>query len=55
MYESKRDKQVFYVIPVESILCKLPVVPISDTGAIPFAMRQNARDFVGAAFDTKEG
>ena len=55
MYERKRDKQVFYVIPVESILAKLPVVPIGDTGTIPFAMRQNARDFVDAAFDTKEG
>ncbi len=55
MYERKRDKQVFYVIPVESILGKLPVVPIGDTGTIPFAMRQNARDFFHAAFDTKEG
>ncbi len=42
MYERKRDKQVFYVISVESILGKLPVVPIGDTGTIPFAMRQNA-------------
>jgi hypothetical protein len=55
VYERKRDKQVFYVIPVESILGKLPVVPIGDTGTIPFAMRQNATDFVHAAFDTKEG
>ena len=55
MYERKRDKQVFYVFPVESILGKLPVVPIGDTGTIPFAMRQNAMDFVEAAFDTNEG
>ena len=34
---------------------KLPVVPIGDTGTIPFAMRQNARDCVDAAFDTSEG
>ena len=34
---------------------KLPVVPFGDTGTIPFAMRQNARDFVDAAFDTSEG
>ncbi len=46
---------MFYVIHVESILGKLPVVPIGDTGTIPFAMRQNERDFVDAAFDTKEG
>ena len=39
---------------MESILGKLPVVPIGDTGTIPFAMRQNARDFVDAAFDTSE-
>ena len=37
------------------IFGKLPVVPIGDTGTIPFAMRQNARDFVDAAFDTSEG
>ena len=55
VYERKRDKQVFYVLPVEFIMGKLPVVPIGDTGTIPFAMRQNARDFVEAAFDTKEG
>ncbi len=52
MCEHKRDKQVFYVIPVESILSKLPVFPIGDTGTVPFAMRQNARDFVDMAFDT---
>jgi hypothetical protein len=51
----KRDKQVFYILPVESILGELPVVPIGDTGTIPFAIRQNARDFVDATFDTKEG
>ncbi len=56
MYERKRDnKQVFYVIPVESILGKLLVVPVGDTGTIPLVMRQNERDFVDAAFDTKEG
>ncbi len=35
VYERKQDK-VFYVIPVESILGMLPVVPIGDTGTIPF-------------------
>ncbi len=47
--------QVVYVLPVETILGKLPVVPIGDKGTIPFAMRQNARDFVDMAFDTKQG
>ncbi len=31
------------------------MVPIGDTGTIPFAMRKDARDFVDVAFDTKEG
>ena len=55
MYERKQDSQVFYVLPVESILGKLPVVPIGDTGTIPYSMRQHAADFVDAAFDTREG
>ena len=55
MYESKKDKQVFYVLPVENILGKLPVVPVGDTGTIPYSIRQHAEDFVDAAFDTKEG
>ncbi len=55
MYERKQDKQAFYVLPVEYILGKLPVVPIRDTGTIPHSMRQHAEDFVGAAFDTREG
>ncbi len=54
IYERKRDSQVFYVFPVESVLGKLPVIPIGETGTIPFAMRQNARDYVDAAFDTSE-
>jgi hypothetical protein len=40
VYERKRDKQVFYVIPVDSILGKLPVVLIGYTGTIPFAMQK---------------
>jgi hypothetical protein len=55
IYERKRDSQVYFVLPVESILGKLPVVPIGDTATIPFAMRKNARDIVDAAFDTSEG
>jgi hypothetical protein len=55
VYERKKDSQVFFVLPVESILGKLPVVPVGDTGTIPYSMRQHAADFVSAAFDTKEG
>ena len=45
------------MLPVESILGKLPVVPVGDTGTgtISYCMRQHAGDFVGAAFDTREG
>ena len=43
------DREVLYVIPVESILGKLPVVPVGDTGTIPHTMRaERARDLVGA-------
>jgi hypothetical protein len=43
------------VLPVKSVLGKLPVVPVSDTGTIPYCMRQHAEDFVGAEFGTREG
>ena len=55
VYERKQDSQVFYVLLLEYILGKLPVVPGGDTGTIPYSMRQHAADFVGAAFDTREG
>ena len=55
VYERRPDTQVFYVLPVESILRKLPVVPVGETGTIPYCIRQHAEDFVGAAFDTREG
>jgi hypothetical protein len=55
VYERRPGNQVFYVLLVESILGKLPVVPVGDTGTIPYSMRQHAEDFVGAAFDTREG
>ena len=55
VYERRADNQVFYVLPVESILGKLPVVPVGEAGTIPYCMRQHAEDFVGAAFDTREG
>ena len=55
VYERLPDNQVFYVLLVELILKKLPVIPVGDTGTIPYCMRQHAEDFVGAAFDTREG
>jgi hypothetical protein len=32
LYELDYKKPVLYVIPIESILGKLPVVPVGDTG-----------------------
>ena len=55
VYERLPVNQVFHELPVESILGKLPVVLVGETGAIPYCMRQHAEDFVGAAFDTREG
>ena len=52
------DREVLYVIPVESILGKLPVVPVGDTGTIPHTMRgggERARDLVGARCDREMG
>ena len=41
IYERRREinHQVLYVVPIESILGRLPVVPIGDTGTIPHASR----------------
>ena len=47
--EARRNDYIF------SVLAKLPVVPIGDTGTIPLAMRRHAEDFVGKAFDTRKG
>ncbi len=46
---------LYRCIGFQMILGKLPVVPVGDTGTIPYSMRQHAADFVGAAFDTREG
>lgn len=55
MYERQVGHEVFYVLPISSLLGKLPVVPVGDTGTIPFSMRRSAEDFVKAAFDSAEG
>ena len=39
-------------IPIESILGKLPVVPVGDTGTIPHRLRNR---FAGAPGDRREG
>ncbi len=54
-YKRRPDNQVFYVLSGESILGKLPVVPVGETGTVTYCIRQHAEDFVRAAFDTREG
>jgi len=49
------NKQVLYVLPITSILGKLPVVPVGDTGTIPHSMRGESADFDGASCDSKQG
>jgi hypothetical protein len=48
VYERREQAQVVYVIPVYSILGRLPLVPVGATGTIPFAMRRESADFPGA-------
>jgi hypothetical protein len=44
--------RILYVIPIQSILGKLPVVPVGDTGTIPFRLRNT---FSGAPVDRRQG
>ncbi len=52
VYELDYKKPILYVVPIESILGKLPVVPVGDTGTIPHRMR-NA--LPGAPGDSRPG
>ena len=49
--------EILYVIPVKSILDKLPVVLVGDTGTITYTMRgvERAGDLVGAWCDIEMG
>jgi hypothetical protein len=42
VYELDYQKPILYVIPVHSILGKLPVVPVSCTGTIPHSRQTNS-------------
>ena len=42
VYELDHKKPILYVIPVESILGKLPVVPVGDTATIPHRLRNHS-------------
>ncbi len=39
VHELDYKKHILYVVAVQSILGKLPVVPVGDTGTIPHRMR----------------
>ncbi len=52
VYELDYTKPILYVIPIQSILGKLPVVPVGDTGAIPYHLRNT---FPGASGDRQLG
>ncbi len=52
VYELDYKKLILYVIPIDSILGKLPVVPVGDTGTIPHRLRNH---FEGAPGDRREG
>ncbi len=52
VYELYYKKPILYVIPIQNILGKLPVVPVGDTGTIPHSMR-NA--FSNAPGDRRPG
>ena len=55
LYERKQNQQVLYVIPISSILGKLPLIPVGDTGTIPFSMRDELHEVDEASCDTKPG
>ena len=52
VYELDYKKPILYVVPIQNILGKLPLVPVGDTGTIPHSMR-NA--FSGAPGDHRPG
>lgn len=52
LYELDHKKPILYVLPIENILGRLPVVPVGDTGTIPHGMRHA---FPGAYADSSRG
>ena len=52
LYELDYKKPILYVIPIQSILGKLPVVPVGDTGTTPHHLRNT---FSGAPSDRRPG
>ena len=55
IYEQRMQSLVLYVVPISSILGRLALVPVGDTGTIPFSMHHEKPDFDGATCDSKNG
>ena len=51
IYERKMQSQVLYVVPITSVLGRLPVVPVGTTGTIPYSMHKEGDTFSGASCD----
>jgi hypothetical protein len=52
LYELDYKNPILYIIPVESILGKLPVIPVGDAGPTPHNIRSL---FTGAPGDSRGG
>ncbi len=50
IYERHTQSQNLYVVPITSIsgVGRLALMPVGDTGTIPFSMRNEKLDFSGA-------
>ena len=55
IYELSMQSQVLYVLPIASILGRLALVPVGDTGTIPFTIRKETKDFPGVSCNAKNG
>ncbi len=45
IFECSMQSQVLYVVPITSILGRVALVPIGDTGTIQFTMYKESKDF----------
>ena len=55
LYELDPSLPRLYVMPISSILGKLPLVRAGDTGTIPYHMRGRPKSFPGGKADTAPG
>jgi hypothetical protein len=42
-------------VSITSIFGRLALIPVGDTGTIPFTMHRESKDFLGASCDSKLG